>query len=52
MWYLPAITFSIARLVLLFLSGLVAIPGITTAALAGHLAFTHYYFDRSFSLGS
>lgn len=35
-----------------FISDFVAIPGITTAALTGHLAFAHYYFGRGFSLAA
>jgi hypothetical protein len=52
MWYLPALAYSALNLVLFFVSGFVAIPGITTAALTGHLAFSHYYFGRGFSLGA
>ncbi|MDA8072700.1 MAG: hypothetical protein M0Z40_07775 [Actinomycetota bacterium] len=52
MWYLPSLAYSALNLVLFFVSGYVAIPGITTAALTGHLAFSHYYFGRGFSLGA
>lgn len=52
MWYLPAVTYSVLNLVLFFVSGFVAIPGVTTAALTGHLAFAHYYFGRAFSVGA
>lgn len=37
---------------LFLVSGFVAIPGITKVALTGHLAFSHYYFGRGFSLGA
>lgn len=37
---------------LFVVSGFIAIPGITTAALTGHLAFSHYFFGRGFSLGA
>ena len=39
MWYLPAVGYSVLNLVMFFVSGFVAIPGISTAALTGHLAF-------------
>ena len=52
MWYLPALAYSALNLILFFVSGFVAIPGVTTAALTGHLAFAHYYFGRGFSLGA
>ena len=52
MWYLPALAYSALNVVLFFVSGFVAIPGITIAALTGHLAFSHYYFGRGFSLGA
>ena len=52
MWYLPALGYSALNFVLFFISGIVAIPGITTAALTGHLAFSHYYFGRGFSVGA
>jgi len=52
MWYLPAVAYSLVNLVLFFVSGFVAIPGITTAALTGHLAFSHYFFGRGFSVGA
>ncbi len=38
MWYLPAVGYSVLNLVMFFVSGFVAIPGISTAALTGHLA--------------
>ncbi|MGC8474281.1 MAG: hypothetical protein ACP5PW_07750 [Candidatus Dormibacteria bacterium] len=52
MWYIPAIAYTVVNLVLFFVSGFVAIPGITTSALTGHLAFNQYYFGRGFSLGA
>ncbi|MGC9154917.1 MAG: hypothetical protein ACP5HZ_04645 [Ferrimicrobium sp.] len=52
MWYLPALAYSALNLILFFVSGFVAIPGVTTAALTGHLAFAHYYFGRGFSLAA
>lgn len=52
MWYLPALLYSALNLVLFLVSGFIAIPGITTAALTGHLAFSHYYFGRGFSVGA
>jgi hypothetical protein len=52
MWYLPALAYSVLNLVLFFISGFVAIPGISKAALTGHLAFSHYYFGRGFSVGA
>jgi hypothetical protein len=52
MWYLPAVAYSVLNLILFFVSGFVAIPGITTAALTGHLAFSHYFFGRAFSVGA
>lgn len=52
MWYLPALAYSALNLILFFVSGFVAIPGVRTAALTGHLTFAHYYFGRGFSLAS
>jgi hypothetical protein len=52
MWYLPAIAYTVINMVAFFVSGFVFIPGITKAALAGHLAFSHYYFGRGFSVGA
>ena len=52
MWYLPALLYTALNLVLFFVSGAVAIPGITTAALTGHLAFSHYFFGRGFSVAT
>lgn len=46
MWYLPALAYSALNLMLFVESGFVAIPGITTVALTGHLAFSHYFFGR------
>jgi len=42
MWYLPALAYSVLNLVLFFVSGFVAIPGISKAALTGHLAFSPF----------
>ncbi|MDA8062471.1 MAG: hypothetical protein M0T80_08600 [Actinomycetota bacterium] len=52
MWYLPALAYSALNFVLFFVSGFVAIPGITTSALTGHLAFSQYHFGRGFSVGA
>jgi hypothetical protein len=52
MWYLPALAYSVINMVMFFVSGAVAIPGVTTAALTGHLAFAHYSFGRGFSVGA
>ncbi|MDA8202501.1 MAG: hypothetical protein M0Z49_07050 [Chloroflexi bacterium] len=52
MWYLPAVAYTVLNLVLFFVSGFIVIPGITTAALTGHLAFGDYSFGRGFSLAA
>ncbi|MHB8295782.1 MAG: hypothetical protein ACYDH5_14395 [Acidimicrobiales bacterium] len=52
MWYLPAIGYTVVNMVAFFVSGFVAIPGISSAALTGHLAFAQYYFGRGFSVGA
>jgi hypothetical protein len=52
MWYLPALPYSVINMVMFFVSGAVAIPGVTTSALTGHLAFGHYSFGRGFSVGA
>jgi hypothetical protein len=50
MWCLLALAYSALSLVLFLVSGFAAIPGISKVALTGHLAFSHYYFGRGFSL--
>ena len=50
MWYLPALAYTVLNLLLFFVSGFVAIPAITTAALTGHLAVTSYSFGRGLSV--
>ncbi len=52
MWYVPALLYTVLNMVLYFVSGFVAIPGITPVALSGHLEFAQYYFGRGLSVGS
>lgn len=49
-WYTPAIAYSVLNVVIFFLSAFVPMPGVTHAALVGHIQFAHYSFGRAFSL--
>ncbi|MGP6207672.1 hypothetical protein ACNF42_06580 [Cuniculiplasma sp. SKW3] len=51
-WYLPSILFTLFNLIVYLLSGIVALPPISPAALTGHVQFNNYSFGRAFSLGA
>ncbi|BFI73826.1 hypothetical protein YN1_8130 [Nanoarchaeota archaeon] len=50
MWYWPAWIYSIINIVLFFISGIIAIPGVTSQPLIGHLEFSQYSFGRAGSV--
>ena len=49
-WYTPAILFSVLNIILFFVSGVSAIPGINPTALSGHVELFQYSFGRAFSV--
>lgn len=50
MWYWPALLYSVLNISLFFISGVTAIPGVTTQPLTGHIEFLQYSFGRAGSL--
>jgi hypothetical protein len=50
MWYWPALIYSVFNICLFFVSGVVAIPGITQQPLIGHIEFLQYSFGRAGSV--
>jgi hypothetical protein len=51
-WYIPSIVFTLFNLVVFLVSGVIAIPPISSAALVGHVQFADYSFGRAFSLAA
>ena len=49
-YYLIAWIYNVGNLFLYFLSGLIAIPGLYSTVLVGHIAFSQYSYGRALSL--
>ncbi|MCL5105841.1 MAG: hypothetical protein M1331_00375 [Candidatus Marsarchaeota archaeon] len=51
-YYVPSILYSLFNILLFFLSAFIIIPGISTALLTGHVAFSQYSYGRFTSVFS